>query len=91
MKNLSLSKSAITSLMAENTLTHQIGLTRINCAWIALNFLLNILMCHFVLQIRHRPNETNMNPYYGPNPKISDSPKNENTAIIGIIEKFPCR
>jgi hypothetical protein len=26
-----------------------------------------------------------------PNPKISDAPKNENAAIIGIIEKFPCR
>ena len=51
----------------ENTLTHQIGFTRTNCAWIALNLLLNILMCYLVLQTSPRPNEISMNPYYGPN------------------------
>ena len=60
--------------MAENNLTHQIGLTRTNCAWIALNLLLNILMCYFVLQTRPRPNQTNMNPYYGPS-NVWDLPR----------------
>ena len=64
----------LSSLMAESTLTHQIGFTRTNCAWIALNLLLNILMCYLVLQISPRPNETSMNPYYGPN-TIGDLPR----------------
>jgi len=55
LKNLSSSKSAIISLMTENTPTHQIGFTRTNCAWIALNLLLNIFMCHLFLQISPRP------------------------------------
>ena len=53
--------------MAEITPTHQIGFTRTNCAWIALNLLLNILMWYLVLQTSPRPNEISMNPYYGPN------------------------
>ena len=62
------------ALMPESTLTHQIGFTRTNCAWIALNLFLNILMCYLVLQLSPRPNETSMNPYYGPN-HIGDLPK----------------
>jgi hypothetical protein len=71
--------------MTENTLTHQIGFTRTNCAWIALNLLLNILMCYLVLQISPRPNETSMNPYYGPN-TIGDLPRDFDK-VLAQVEK----
>jgi len=71
--------------MTESTLTHQIGFTRTNCAWIALNLFLNILMCYLVLQISPRPNETSMNPYYGPN-HIGDLPKDYDK-VLEQVEK----
>ena len=71
--------------MTESTLTHQIGFTRTNCAWIALNLFLNILMCYLVLQINLRLNETSMNPYYGPN-HIGDLPKDYDK-ILEQVEK----
>jgi len=83
LKNLELSKSEIFSFMAENNLTHQTGLTRTNCAWIALNLLLNILMCYFVLQTRPRPNQTSMNPYYGPS-NVWDLPRDYDDVLAQI-------
>ncbi len=71
--------------MTKSTLTHQIGFTRTNCAWIALNLFLNILMCYLVLQINLRLNETSMNPYYGPN-HIGDLPKDYDK-ILEQVEK----
>ena len=68
------------ALMPESTLIQQIGFTRTNCAWIALNLLLNILMCYLVIQISPRPNETRMNPYYGPN-HIGDLPKDYDNVL----------
>ena len=52
-------------------------------AWIALNLLLNILMCYFVLQTRPRPNETNMNPYYGPS-NVWDLPRDYDDVLAQV-------